>query len=293
MSDYVQGVIIVVCINLIAVVGVSVLTGFTKLFSFGNAGFMSIGAYASALLTAKHHWPFIPAILAGILAAGFISYLLGSLTIKLKGDYFLITTLGFGECIRVLFEYIAPVTGGAQGLVGIPKYTSVAAAAVSAAAAVTIAARFLYSKYGRNLQAIREQELAAESVGIDTVKYKKMAFGLSAMFAGWAGALYAHNMMFLTPAMFNLPKSAELTITVVIGGLGSLTGSVLGSLVITLLPEIFRAFANYRMFFYGVAVVFIIVLRPDGLLGYREFSFPALLHLIKRFSPKAGRGGGR
>jgi branched-chain amino acid transport system permease protein len=292
LSDYVQGIIIVVCINLIAVVGVSVLTGFTKLFSFGNAGFMSIGAYASALLTAKHGWPFIPAILAGILAAGFISYLLGSLTIKLKGDYFLITTLGFGECIRVLFEYITPITGGAQGLVGVPKYTTVAAAAVSAVLAIIIAAHFIYSKYGRNLQAIREQELAAESVGINTVKYKKMAFGLSAMFAGWAGALYAHNMMFLSPAMFNLPKSAELTITVVIGGLGSLTGSVLGSLVITLLPEIFRGFANYRMFFYGVAVVLIIILRPDGLLGYREFSLSGMVRTMRRLSPR-GRGGGK
>jgi branched-chain amino acid transport system permease protein len=166
--------------------------------------------------------------------------------------------------------------------VGIPKHTTIVAALVSAVLAVIIASRFVYSKYGRALQAIREEELAAESVGIDTVRYKKMSFAFSAMFAGWAGVLYAHNMMFLSPAMFNLGKSAELTITVVIGGLGSLTGSLLGSLVVTLLPEVFRSLANYRMFFYGVAVVLIIILRPNGIFGYRELSPAAIRRLIER-----------
>lgn len=290
LSDYVQGVIIVVCINLIAVLGVSVLTGFTRLFSFGNAGFMSIGAYASALLTAKMGVPFIPALFAGVLAAGAVSYLLGSLTLKLKGDYFLITTLGFGECVRVLFNYIEPITGGAKGLPGIPKYTTFWIAIGSAVLAIVIAWMFINSKYGRNFMAIREQELAAEAVGIDVAKFKKMSFVFSAMFAGWAGALYAHNLMFLSPVMFNLPKSSELTITVVIGGLGSLTGSIMGSLVITLLPEIFRSFANYRMFFYGIAVVLIIIIKPDGLFGYREFSVKGIINWFKNLGKKPQRG---
>lgn len=281
-SDYQQGIIIIVCINIIVVLGVSVLTGFTRLFSFGNAGFMSIGAYTSALLTTRLGLPFIPAILAGMLAAAVIAYLLGSLTLKLKGDYFLITTLGFGECVRVLFNYIEPVTGGAKGLSGIPKYTTLTIALVSVVLAFIIAWTFIHSRYGRNLQAIREQELAAESVGINITRNKKMSFVFSAIFAGWAGALYAHNLMYLSPVIFNLPKSAELTITVVIGGLGSLTGSVIGSLLITLLPEIFRSFANYRMFFYGLAVVAIIILRPDGLMGYREFSITGICRFIKK-----------
>jgi len=287
LTDYAQGIIIVVCINLIAVLGISVLTGFTRLFSFGNAGFMSIGAYTSALLTTRLGVPFFPAILVGILMAGIISYLMGSLTLRLKGDYFLITTLGFGECVRVLFNYIAPVTGGAQGLSGIPKYTSMPLAVGSAVLAIVIAWLFIHSKYGRNLMAIREQELAAEAVGVNVTKSKKMSFAFSAMFAGWAGALYAHNLMFLSPAMFNLPKSAELTITVVIGGLGSLTGSVIGSLLITLLPEFFRALTEYRMFAYGLAVVAIIILRPTGILGYREFSVRGIVRWVTSiFRPK-------
>jgi len=284
-SDYTQGIIIIACINMIAVLGISVLTGFTRLFSFGNAGFMSIGAYTSALLTVKMGMPFFPAILVGILFAGIVAYMLGSLTLKLKGDYFLITTLGFGEMIRVLFNYI-PITGGAMGLSGIPKYTTLPIAVISLVLAVIISWTLIHSKYGRNFTAIREQEIAAESVGIDITKSKKMAFVFSAMLAGWAGALYAHNLMFLSPIMFNLPKSAELTITVVIGGLGSLTGSIFGSLVVTLLPEIFRSLANYRMFLYGVAVVLIIILRPSGLFGYREFSIRKLIAFFKKIGKK-------
>jgi branched-chain amino acid transport system permease protein len=289
-SDFAQGIIIVVCVNLIAALGISILTGFTRLFSFGNAAFMSIGAYASALLTARLGAPFILAILAGIGAAGLASFLLGSLTLRLKGDYFLITTLGFGECVRVLFEYLQPLTGGAQGLVGIPNHTSLLAALASVVLALIIAARFVYSRFGRCLEAIREEELAAESVGINVAAFKKLAFVVSAMFAGWAGALWAHHICFIVPAMFNLAKSAELTITVVIGGLGSLTGSMLGSLLITLLPEIFRGLSNFRMFFYGVAVVAIIILRPDGLLGYREFSFRGFRRLLSRLAGTAGLG---
>lgn len=281
MSDFTQGIIIISCINIIAVLGISVLTGFTRLFSFGNAGFMSIGAYTSAILTSRMGVPFIPAILAGVVMAAIISYLLGSLTLKLKGDYFLITTLGFGECVRVLFNYTSKLTGGAKGLSGIPKFTTLPIALISLVLAIIIAWTLIHSKYGRNFAAIREQEIAAESVGIDITKYKKMAFVFSAIFAGWAGALYAHNLMFLAPSMFNLAKSAELTITVVIGGLGSLTGSILGSLVITNLPELFRSLANYRMFFYGIAVVLIIILRPAGLLGYKEFSVRKIIAFIK------------
>ena len=276
-----QGVIITACINLIVILGLSVLTGFTRLFSFGNAGFMSIGAYTSALLTTRLGVHFFPALIAGILMAGLISFLLGSLTLRLKGDYFLIMTLGFGECVRVLFNYITPITGGAMGLSGIPRYTNIYIAFGSVVLAVIIAWTVVHSKYGRNFMAIREQEIAAAAVGINTTKYKKMSFCLSAMFAGWAGGLYAHNLQFLSPMMFDLATSAEFTITVVIGGLGSLTGSIMSSLLITLLPEFFRGLTHYRMFAYGIAVVLIITLRPAGLLGYREFSAKGILRWFR------------
>ncbi len=286
MSSYTQGIIIMLGINLIAVLGVSILTGFTRLFSFGNAGFMSIGAYTSAILTAKLGLPFIPAIIVGASFAGFIAYLLSSLTLKLRGDYFLIATLGFGESVRVLFAYIEPITGGARGFMSIPRYTSLTITLVSVAIAFIFAWTLVHSKNGRNFTAIREQEIAAEAVGIDTFKTKRLSFVISAVYAGWAGALYSHNLTFISPEMFNLAKSAELTITTVIGGLGSLTGSVLGTLLVTLLPELFRSLSSYRMLIYGVAVVLVIVTRPNGLYGYREFSITRVIAYIKRIFGK-------
>lgn len=272
MNGYVLGLLILAGINIIAVLGVSVLTGFTRLFSFGNAGFMSIGAYTSAILTTRYHVPFIPALIVGAGLAGLLSLGLGKITLKLTGDYFLFATLGFGECVRLLMEFLDKFTGGARGFGGIKPYTTLPVVAVSVVLAIAGAWNFIHSKYGRNLMAIREQQVAAEAVGIDTAKYKQMSFTLSAIYAGWAGALFAHYMMFITPAMFNLDKSIELTTTVVIGGMGSLTGSILASMLITLLPEILRSAANYRMLFYGVAVVLVITLRPTGLMGYKEVS---------------------
>lgn len=272
LSTFQQGVVILVCVNIIAVLGMSVLTGFTRLFSFGNAGFMSIGAYTAAILTVNFNVPFVLAVIVGSLFAGFIALLLGSLTMKLKGDYFLITCLGFGEMVRVLFNYTQDLTGGAKGFSGIQPHTTMGVAVFCAVLAFVIAWTFIHSKYGRNLSAIRENEIAAEAVGIDTIKYKKMSFIFSAIFAGWSGALYAHYLMFINPAMFNLGKSCELITTTVIGGLGSLTGSVLGTLLVTLLPEMFRSLSEYRMLLYGIAVVLVILLKPDGLYGYKEFS---------------------
>ena len=283
MSGYVTGIMIIVGINIIAVLGVSILTGFTRIFSFGNAGFMAIGAYTSAILTTKFHVPFLLAVLIGSLFAGLLSYGLGKLTLRLKGDYFLITTLGFGECVRVLMEYLDPITGGARGFSGIKPYTTLPVVVISVIGAIVIAWNFIHSKYGRGLMSIREQEMAAEAVGIDVVKYKQMAFTLSAIFAGWAGGLFAHYLMFIAPNMFNLDKSAELTITVVIGGLGSLTGSIIATVLLTLLPEVLRAFANYRMLFYGITVVLIIILRPSGLMGYKEFSITGIIKYIRKF----------
>ncbi|MGX8708753.1 branched-chain amino acid ABC transporter permease [Caproiciproducens sp. R1] len=288
MSGYLQGIIILVGINLIAVLGVSILTGFTKLFSFGNAGFMSIGAYTCAILTTRYNVPFIVAIIAGAAFAGLVGYGLGSLTLGLQGDYFLITTLGFGECVRVLFEYITPVTGGAKGFSGIPHYTNIWIVLISVILAFIFAWTLTHSKYGRNLTAIREQEVAAQAVGVDTAKNKLMAFVVSAVYAGWAGALYANSLTFLEPKIFNLAKSSELTITTVIGGLGSLTGSFLGTCVVTLLPEIFRSLSSYRMLLYGIAVVVIIIVRPSGLYGYKEFSITRIGKWFKRLGKKAG-----
>lgn len=293
LSSFQQGVITVVCINVIVVLGMSVLTGFTRLFSFGNAGFMSIGAYASAICSVRFGLPFPVAIVVGATVAAFVGYLLGSLTIRLKGDYFLISCLGFGESVRVLFNYTQNLTGGSTGFSGIPMKTSMYAAVGCAVLAFLIAWNFIHSKFGYNMTAIRENEIAAEAVGIDIIRYKKMSFVFSALFAGWGGALYAHYLSFITPAMFNLGKSCEMITTTVIGGLGSLTGSVLGTVLVQLLPELFRSLSEYRMLFYGIAVVLVILLKPDGLYGYKEFSITRVIGWFKkggRPAPKAKEG---
>lgn len=286
VNTYLQGVIVLMCVNIIAVLGMSVLTGFTRLFSFGNAGFMSIGAYAVAILTVRYHMNFLLAIVLGSLIAGLVAFLLGSITLKLKGDYFLITCLGFGECVRVLFNYTKSLTGGSAGFPGIPAYSTMLFSVLCAILAFFIAWRFIHSKNGRNLTAIRENEMAAEAVGINAFRYKRMSFTFSAIYAGWAGALYGGYLMYIVPSSFNLAKSCELITTTVIGGLGSLTGSVMGAIIVTALPEIFRSLANYRMLFYGIAVVLIIMFKPNGLYGYKEFSMKRLINNIKKLFTK-------
>ena len=286
INSYLQGVIIMMCVNIIAVLGMSVLTGFTRLFSFGNAGFMSIGAYAVAILTVRYHVNFLLAIILGALIAGAVAFALGSITLKLKGDYFLITCLGFGECVRVLFNYLKGITGGSAGFPGIPNFSSMLFCVICTILAFVIAWRFIHSKYGRNLTSIRENEMAAEAVGINAYRYKRMSFTFSAIYAGWAGALYAGYLMYIVPVSFNLAKSCELITTTVIGGLGSLTGSVLGAILVTGLPEVFRSLSNYRMLIYSLAVVLIIMFKPSGLYGYKEFSITRLIGSIKKLIAK-------
>lgn len=286
INTYLQGVIVMVCINVIAVLGMSILTGFTRLFSFGNAGFMSIGAYAAAILTVQFKVNFLLAILLGSLFAGVVAYLLGSITLRLKGDYFLITCLGFGECVRVLFNYTKNLTGGSAGYPGIPAYSNALFCVLCAVLAFFVAWRFIHSKYGRNLTSIRENEMAAEAVGVNAFRTKRMSFTFSAIYAGWAGALYAGYLMYIVPSSFNLAKSCELITTTVIGGLGSLTGSVMGAIIVTVLPEMFRSLANYRMLLYGIAVVLIIMFKPSGLYGYKEFSIKRFCAFFKNLGKK-------
>ena len=286
LNSFQEGVVVICCVNMIAVLGMSVLTGFTRMFSFGNAGFMSIGAYTAAICSVQFHIPFVISIIIGAAVAGLVAFLLGSLTIRLRGDYFLISCLGFGECVRVLLLYARDITGGATGYTGIPFKTTWFVALICVAAAFLIAWNLIHSRFGQAFTAIRENEVAAAANGINVVHYKKMSFVFSAIFAGWAGGLYAHYLRHITPALFNLPKSCELVFTTVLGGIGSLTGSVIATLIVQLLPEFFGKFAEYRMLLYGIAVVIVILLRPEGLMGYKE-----LPGLFKKPEKKKSAGG--
>ena len=275
---YIQGILMLAGINLIAVLGLSLLTGFTGLFSFGHAGFMAIGAYVGALMTVSPTTtpsglglPFFVGIIAGGAAAGLAGYLIGRITLNLKGDYFCIATLGFGEAIRLILNNIQ-IFGGSRGWPGIPYKSSLPVILLADVVAVIVLWNIVHSRQGRNMIAVREEELAAQVTGINVFGSKMTALVISAVYAGVAGVFFAHYMTFLQPKMFAMSKSTELTIIVIFGGLGSISGSVLGALLLTALPEVLRAFDIWRLVVYGAAVIIIMISRPKGLMGGVELT---------------------
>ena len=268
---YIEGILIIVGVNLMVVLWLSLLTGFTGLFSFGHAGFMAIGAYVSAICTLNYNMPFLVAMVIGAIAAMIMSFLIGYFTLGLKGDYFCIATLGFGESVRLIFDNL-DFFGGARGLSGIPMVTTFPMVLVICIIAVIAITLLIHSRHGRNMIAIREEELASQTIGINVFKYKMISFAISAAFAAIGGALYAHYLGYLQPLMFQLTKSTELTIMVIFGGLGSIGGSVIGAFVLTFIPELFRAFASWRLVFYGAAVILVMITRPQGLMGGMELT---------------------
>ncbi|MDO6355583.1 branched-chain amino acid ABC transporter permease [Caloramator sp. CAR-1] len=278
---YLKGIIMLAGIYLLPVLGLSLLTGFTGLFSFGHAGFMAIGGYTTAFMMIKLEVPFIPAILMGGLFAAFFSFIIGKLTLKLKGDYFCIATLGFGEAIRLLLDNIQ-YFGGARGWPGLPLKTTLITVIIIDIIAVILLRNIIRSRHGRNMIAVREEELASSIIGIDTFKYKMISLVISAFYAGVGGGLLGTYLGFLQPKIFSLTRSTELTIIVIFGGLGSLTGSVVGTILLIALPEILRSFANWRLVVYGVIVVFIMIARPEGLMGGKELSFEVLRNLFRK-----------
>jgi len=268
---YIEQILVLIGINLIAVLGLSILTGFTGLFSFGHAGFMAIGAYISAIFTARLHLPFALAIVAGAAAAGLVSIFIGRLTLKLKGDYFCIATMGFGEAVRVILNNINYV-GGARGWESLPQLTNIWVVLGLDIVFVIVTWNLINSRQGRNMVAVREEELAAQMAGIDVYRHKMIALVVSAAMAGIAGALMANFIQFIRPTMFNMAKSTDLTIMVIFGGLGSISGSIIGTILLVSLPELFRNFAQWRLVIYGLAVIIIMVGRPKGVMGGFELT---------------------
>lgn len=280
---YLQGVLTLVGVYMVAVLGLSLLTGFTGLFSFGHAGFMAIGAYTTAMLTSRMNVPFPVALIVSGFTAAAIAYLLGRVTLKLKGDYFCIATLGFGEAIRLILNNVE-YFGDARGWSGIPRRSAVVFSigdlrfetlfleVIIIVVLATILMRcIVISRQGRNMVAVREEELAAQMIGIDTFKSKITSLMISAFYVGVAGGLYAIYLGFLQPRMFNMVRSVELTIMVIFGGLGSIGGSIVGAFILAAMPEVLRDLAEWRFVIYGAIVVFIIIARPEGLMGGREF----------------------
>lgn len=270
IDSYLQLNITLIGINIILAIGLNLITGFTGQFSLGHAAFMSIGAYTSAVFTAKLGQPFIVAIVASGILAALAGVLIGIPTLRLKGDYLAIATLGFGEIIRILilnFDYI----GGATGFNDIPHYTNWSWVFGMTVITVVLIKRFINSYHGRACLSIREDEIAAEAMGINTTYYKVLAFAIGAFFAGTAGALYANYFYFIKPDSFGFMKSIDILVIVVFGGMGSIGGSILGAIALSLISLFLQGIPELRMVIYSLILFVIMVYRPTGLMGKQEF----------------------
>lgn len=273
---YIISVIVTLCCNIIAVVGMVVMTGYTGMFSMGHAGFMAIGAYTSVLLNRYCGVPFIPALALGGLAAAIISVLVGIAPIrnKLSGDSFSICMLGFGSMVRLIFVNLNnPVTKGATGISGIPRNTTLIFALILTALMVYFTWNFVHSQYGKNCVAVQQQAVAAEMMGVSIVRTKLLSLVISAFYAGVAGGLLVFWTRYLNPGTFADTRSNDLVSTLVAGGTNSVSGPILAATILIFALEYLRALVEWRLVIYGGLLVILMRFRPQGIMGYKELSW--------------------
>lgn len=285
LNNYYIQIINYVGINIILAVSLNLVVGITGQLSLGHAGFMSIGAYASAIASINFGAPFIVALIIGGIFAAIAGVIIGFPTLRLGGDYLAITTLGFGEIVRVILININYV-GGPRGLMGIPQKTTFDIVYLIAVISVLIVINLINSTHGRAMKSIREDEIAAQAMGVNTVKYKILAFSIAAALAGVAGGLYAHYIMYINPKSFDFLQSMNIVIMVVMGGMGSIIGSIMSATVLTILPEALRSLSDYRMVIYSLALILIMIYRPKGLLGTKELSISGISSRCKKIFGK-------
>ncbi|MBX5465244.1 MAG: branched-chain amino acid ABC transporter permease [Clostridia bacterium] len=290
LSPYYQVQLFSVGINVILAVSLNLINGFTGQFSLGHAGFMAVGAYTAAVATTRWGLPFAAAILLAALAAALMGLLVGVPTLRLRGDYLAIATLGFGEILRSVL-YNVDYVGGATGLLGIPRLTTWPWLFAMTLLTVLLVKNLVNSSRGLALKAVREDEIAAEDSGVDTTRTKVLAFVIGAVFAGIGGALYAHYFFVIQPTTFSFLKSFEILVYVVLGGLGSVTGSVVSAAALTLLSAALQGLAALRMVLYGLVLVLLMIFRTGGLFGTWELSFEAMGQAWGRLLRRPGAGG--
>lgn len=285
-TTYVKGIFTTACYTIVMVTSLNLVVGIMGEFSLGHAGFVSVGAYVSAITSnalAGTGIPKLPlliiALIVGGLAAGLTGVLVGIPALRLRGDYLAIVTVAFAEIIRVCFCNFE-ITGGGKTMSGIAKLADFYWVFWITAACVAIMFMFVRSRFGRTVKSIREDYIAAAASGINVTYYKVLTFAVSAFFAGVGGGLYAHYMTAMIPTNFNFNYSAELLSEVIIGGTGSLTGSVIGAAFLSSLPELMRQFSTYRMLVYSIILVLVMIFRPGGIFGTWEFSLTGLLEKI-------------
>ncbi len=290
-DKYTSSILTTSSIYAIVALGLNLMTGMTGQLVLGHAGFMSIGAYGSAILL-KAGLPLLPSMLISAAIAGAVGLIIGIPTLRLRGDYLAIVTLGFGEIIRVVIMNLEKLTGGAAGLMNIPGLSIKAASAelntlitflwVSICLILSILAvvHLLISSHGRAILSVRDDEIASEAMGVNIFYTKLYVFVFSTFLAGVAGSLFASHYRYLNPDMFNYLKSVDFLIIVVFGGMGSITGTVVASFALTMLQEQLRFMKDYRLVIYPALLIAMMIFRPQGLLGTKE------LRLTRLFSRK-------
>ncbi len=278
LDQYVQLVLMYIGINIILSVSLNLVNGYMGEFSVGHAGFMAIGAYIASVVSvrvfpaAAAAWLFPAAVIAGGLAAGLAGLLVAFPSFKTRGDYLAIVTLAFGMIVKSAIENISAL-GGPRGFLGMDRLTTLPWVFFWTVLSLWFIRNLVYSRFGRGILSIREDEIAAELSGIDTRRVKMLAFVVSSFFAGIAGALFAHLLQFINPRVFDIVKSTDILIMVYLGGIGSLGGSIIGAVIYTVLLEFLRPLGVWRMVLMPLVLVLLMLYKPKGIMGLREFSW--------------------
>jgi branched-chain amino acid transport system permease protein len=306
-------------IYIILALSLNLLNGFTGLFSLGHSGFMAIGAYVSALLTmppsqkamnfflkpiapflANIEMPFIPALIFAGSAAALAGFLIGVPVLRLRDDYLAIATLGFSEIIRVIITNLQNITNGALGLKGLPKYSTTYMIWALVILIIFFMTALIHSVYGRKFMAIRDNEIAAQAMGVNVSKMKIISFTISSFIAGIGGALLGHFMNTIDPKMFTFNLTYNIILIVVLGGNGSITGSCIAAIAVTIAMEALRfldgplnfvifqteGLPGLRMVVFSILLLIVVIYRQQGLMGKKEFSWDALLNIKQQFVKK-------
>ena len=294
VNRYISSLIILILVMIIMSTSLNIATGFLGQLHLGHAAFMGIGAYTASILAialedviASDLMLFIVVTLAAMVTTGIAGLLIGTPALRLRGDYLGIMTLGFGEIVKTVITNLKGLTNGAQGLYGIPRIMNFSIAFWTTVIVVALIFLFMNSRHGRAILSIREDEIAAESVGINITRYKLLGFVIASMFAGVGGSIFGFAIGFIAPTSFNFLKSVEIFVIVVLGGMGSISGAIISSIVLVSLPELLRDFASYRYLLYSTLLILIMLFRSEGLLGTKELDLAGYLKkLVARLRPK-------
>ena len=275
INEYIQLILIYVGINVILTLSLNLINGYMGEFSVGHAGFMAVGAYVSSILTTMvlpaglHQYMFPLVVLAGGIGAALVGLVVAIPSFKTRGDYLAIVTLAFLMIVKSVFENIDAV-GGPRGIPGVPKLTTMPWTFFWVVLAILVIRNFVYSNFGRGVLSIREDEIASDLMSVNTRQITLLAFTLSSFFAGIAGALFAHVLQFISPRVFDIIKSTDILIMVYLGGIGSITGSIIGATIYTVLLEVLRPLGMWRMVLMPLVLVLLMIFRPRGIMGMRE-----------------------